>query len=231
MFSKPFRRIAVAGGVILAASGAVGAIAVASEGSSHRTSGGSLSPQAAGRARSNRMVVRGPRRVLPAVLVRSFGVFRAASSGRARAAAGAADQFPGVPTDMASNWGLAVGDATAIPNSTGLDIWVVPGNTGTCFAWRNPSTPTGSGGDCVPNGMTLAGELSPYWGLPGGEIVVMGLAPDGNTAVKLTRPDGSAQSVTVSHNVYVAQAPQGFKTVTLRDSQGVLVSRGVGDGR
>jgi hypothetical protein len=182
------------------------------------------------RMRRRLLVVSGRPRQLPSMLVASFRVFREASNARVGAIAARPGQFPGVPKDIASTWDLAVGDATQITNSAGLDLWLVPGSAGTCLVWRDlPPQFGGGGGDCVPNGMALAGELSPISGGPAG-VTVIGLAPNGNPTVRLALADGSSESVPVSQNVYLARSPHGFKTVTVKNSTGTVTTHGVPDG-
>jgi len=221
-------------GVLIALGGAVGGVALASGGSSRSDRGGSrsagLHSPIVRRAWRHRWVVSGRPRPLPTALVRSFRVIRRTSRARAWSPAGPAGRFPGVPVDLVSGWGLAVGDAPAIANSIGLNLWLVPGNSGTCFAWTKPGAKfAGGGGDCVPNRLALAGAFSPIMGGLDG-VTVIGLAPNGNKTVTLTLADGSSESVPVSHNVYVAKAPHGFKTVTLKDATGTLGSHRVPDG-
>jgi hypothetical protein len=241
--SKPLRNLMTVGGVLLAVGGIVAGIAVASAGGQRHSAGGATSSSAHAQALSREeaalvarrralvsrhaLVVSGRPRQLPSLLARNFGVFRRAVSGRARAAAG---QFPGVRSRVVASWGLAVGDATEIPNSVGLNLWLVPGSTGTCLVWRYGADDGGSG-DCVPNSMAAAGDLSPLMGLTNGDTIVMGLAPDTNTTVRLVRADGSSQSVPVSNNVYVVATARAFTSVTLRDSGGAIQSRSVPDGR
>lgn len=249
--SKPFRRF-LAVGIALAVGGTVGGVAVASGGSPRHERRGSgpatvslprthvgVPRSELRRVRLHPLVVTGSPRPLPSRLLRSFGVFRhsarasvqAAIGAAARVASGPAGQFPGVPSNLASAWGLVVGDATAIPNNAGFNLWLVPGATGTCFIWTQPSVDTShEEGDCVPNQMTLAGELSPIAGDATGQTVI-GLAPDGNTAVTLTLAGGSSETVPVSQNVYIAKAYQGFSLVTLKDSTGTVRVTGVPDGR
>jgi hypothetical protein len=157
-------------------------------------------------------------------------VIRRASRALAWSSAGPAGRFPGIPRDLVSGWGLAVGDAAAIANRIGLNLWLVPGTRGTCFAWTELDPGLGGGGgDCVPNSLALAGGFSPIDGRRD-EVIVVGLAPDGNKAVTLTVADGSSESVPVAQNVYLAKARNGFRTVTLRDASGSLRSHGVPDG-
>lgn len=222
----------VVGLALLTLGGGAAAIAFASGAASRHPSLRSLRAAAA-RARSHRLVLNGRPQQLPRTMVSSFAVLRRASSARARTATGPMGQFPGVPTPVASTWGLVVGDATQIPNSAGINLWLVPGDSGTCFIWRDSAAEGGTnGGDCVPNSMALDGKLSPIegGGTAGGGTTVIGLAPNQNAAVTLTHADGSSQVATVSDNVYVAQSPAGFKAVTLRDASGKVASRGVPDG-
>jgi hypothetical protein len=153
-----------------------------------------------GRGRS--LVASGRRRSLPETLVRSFRVFR----------------------------GLKANEAKAIPNNAGLDVWLVPQTKQTCIMSMSPRARfPARDGDCVPNSMALAGEMSPILGGSNG-VTVIGLAPNGNRAVKLVLANGSSATVPVSHNVYIARAPHGFKTVTLKDSTGSLRTWNVPDG-
>jgi hypothetical protein len=111
-------------------------------------------------------------------------------------------------------------------------LWVMPGGIHVCLV-ESPITLThgyeSNGGDCVPNRMALAGEMSPIAGGSGG-VTVTGLAPDGNPTVTLVLGNGSAETVPVNNNIYVAHSPHGFKTVTLKDSRGQLKTYRVPDG-
>jgi hypothetical protein len=136
---------------------------------------------------------RAPREAtLPGALGQSFGVFR----------------------------GLRPYEAKAIPNRTGLKIWLIPGAEQTCIKFRD-SVAGSDGGDCVPNNMVLAGEMSPIIGGSNG-VIVVGLAPDRNRTVRLVRASGMSETVQVSNNVYIASTRRGFRTVTVRDSAGAL---------
>jgi hypothetical protein len=143
---------------------------------------------------------------LPAALVRSFHVFQ----------------------------GLVADQARFVGHLDGLDLWVVPGSNHVCLTERaseptNPRVPTAAGGDCVPNSMALAGEMSPITGDRSG-VTVTGLAPNGNRTVRLALADGSSETVGVFHNIYVAHTLHGFATVTLKDSRGVLRTYHIPDG-
>jgi hypothetical protein len=74
--------------------------------------------------------------------------------------------------------------------------------------------------------MALAGMMS----LVLGGSTVIGLAPDGNSTVRLALHDGSSETAPVVHNIYVAHARHGFTTVTLKDSQGALKTYRIPDG-
>lgn len=155
-------------------------------------------------------------------LMRGFAVIRRASRTGARAATDSAGAFPGEMPDRVSQWGLAVGDATAITNSLGFDLWVVPGSTGTCFVYTMRSEPQVVGaGNCAPNAMVLTGGLvSGLYSPDGSEETLIGLVPDGNSSVMVTRTDGSTESVPVSQNVYIVQGASGLASVTFRDASG-----------
>lgn len=143
---------------------------------------------------------------LPAELVHAFSVFR----------------------------GLVSEQAKVIPNSIGWEIWVVPEQKQTCFGFASPGNGPfglagfGSGGDCVPNSMALAGAFSPAT-FGRGETVI-GLAPNGNRTVKLRLSNGSMKTVPVSNNVYEVHTSRLIQTVTLKDSTGKLKTWNVPDG-
>jgi hypothetical protein len=144
----------------------------------------------------------GTRSPLPKALVRSFSVFA----------------------------GLGAGQAKMLSNRAGLEISLVPQVSQTCIQWIHPNViPRGGGGDCVTNSMALAGKMSPTTGGPSG-VTVIGLAPNGDATVRLMLPSGSSETVPVHQNVYVARAPHGFRTVTLRDSGGVIRTYHIADG-
>jgi hypothetical protein len=71
--------------------------------------------------------------------------------------------------------------------------------------------------------------MSPIEGGRNG-VTVVGLAPNGNQTVRLLLTNGSSEAVRVIHNVYIAHARHGFKTVTVRDSAGVIRRWGTADG-
>jgi|GEM_PF-6508987 len=170
------------------------------------------------------MVTSGAARPLPKLVARHLRAFRDASRARAHAASEATSTpFPGASSSEVSQWGLAVGDAMAIPNSTGLQVWLVPGDSGSCLFWRYPdfSPVVADVGGCAPNSIVLTGDFFAIAPGPGSQTII-GVAPDGNTNVTLGLGDGSSESVPVSQNVYVAQATQGFRTVTLKDSTGAM---------
>lgn len=127
--------------------------------------------------------------------------------------------------------GLRTNEARAIPNRSHIDIWLIPHARRTCLRVRvsEPRPPEGFATDCVPNTMALAGKMSPIQGGPTG-VTVVGLAPNGNQTVRLALRNGSSEVARVIHNVYIAHARYGFKTVTLRDSAGVLRTWGTADG-
>jgi hypothetical protein len=173
------------------------------------------------------MVLTGPREPLPAVMTMHFGLMRYAEYSAGRATSASAGAFPGVTPAVRSQWSLATGDATAVPNTVrGLNLWVVPGSTGVCFADTTLSYALPSG-SCSPNEQVLAGKFvsvlkSPV-GHPDGEVI-MGLAPNGNATVKLTLADGTSNTVPVTENAYVAETSQQIRTVTLRNSAGTLTT-------
>jgi hypothetical protein len=143
--------------------------------------------------------------------------------------------------------GLTSNQGRFITNVGGEQLFVVPQNKQVCLMWRlsaiasiraatagYPLRSGATGGDCVPNRMALAGEMSPLNSGPSGETVI-GLAPNGNTTVTLTVLDRktkvvSKQVVNVSENVYVAQTPHLFETVTLKDANGALRTWHIPDG-
>ena len=174
-------------------------------------------------------VVRGARRPLPKALVRSFLIFRkAAETRRLGAAIDAGPAFPGAPAAVVSQWGLAVGDLTAT-TIAGFQIWVIPGSSGTCMFVKDPVwAREPDAGDCVPNGMAIAGDLSPML-IGQGQETVIGLAPNGNSCVTLTTGTGTSVSAQVSSNVYVAQATR-LQTATLKNASGTVRTIYVPDG-
>jgi hypothetical protein len=173
-------------------------------------------------------IYRAKPRPLPAALVRAFQVLGHASRAAARKASGPIGQFPGMPTDRVSSWGLAVGDATELTNSVGLNLWLVPGVTGTCMVWTTSNGHRES--DCVPNTMVLAGEFSPLLVWPSHSIV-LGLAPNGNATATAALGDGSSETSPVSsQNLYVVYSSQAIRQVKLKDSSGTLRTWNVPDG-
>ena len=195
MFLKRFHRSAILGCVLIALGGVATGVALASGGvprSARRPSSVDSARltalrRATRRARERALLVKqgllvlsGPSRQLPSSLQANFSVLRGASIARAHLATSGPEQFLGVPKDIVTTWGLAVGDTTQISNDVGLYIWLIPGASGTCLEWTNPAVAGSGGGDCVSNSKVAEGEFSPLIGLMNGEKIVIGLAPDGN---------------------------------------------------
>ena len=58
----------------------------------------------------------------------------------------------------------------------------------------------------------------------------MVLLPNGNPTVRLKLRNGSSETIRVSHNLYIARARHGFRTVTLKDSTGARQTWRIPDG-
>ncbi|MGH8301040.1 MAG: hypothetical protein ACRET5_06175 [Steroidobacteraceae bacterium] len=174
------------------------------------------------------IVLGGRTRALPNALVAHLHVFRGAHAAKVGAYVAAPGRFPGAPSDMVSQWGLAVGDTTQIPNSAGVDLWLIPGTSGDCLEWEIPSEGPGNGGaGCSPTSRVLAGNFYAFIGLAYGGTMVIGVAPDTNTHVTAGAMSGATQTAPVSDNVYVLRSPGTINSVTVADASGTVATRPV----
>ena len=136
-------------------------------------------------------------------------------------------------------YGLNLSEAARVV-SHGLTIWEVPGSWGVCqyilgFAIRTVRTsfahPDAHGPagitECAPVAGTNAGTNMLMNISDSGKAVLVGLAPDGNSAVRVTETNGASVTVPVRENVYVfvgvqRQSWRNMPTVALRNAAGNL---------
>jgi hypothetical protein len=107
------------------------------------------------------------------------------------------------------------------------DTWIQAGTSGLCTDVIGVVGPPPIGsGSCAPSSLALAGDYFDSWPSTWPHTHVfklVGLAPDGNTAVTVTDTDGSNRQVPVTNNVYVVTGGHP-SSVTLRDASGTLTT-------
>jgi hypothetical protein len=101
--------------------------------------------------------------------------------------------------------------------------WVVPGSTEVCLMHEALTPQDVPGGVCgsiqaAEHGLAVTSEDA------AGAPVILGLAPDGNTSVKVTNADGTTESVPVTNNVYEIASGEPI-SVTLKEASGVSETR------
>jgi hypothetical protein len=103
-------------------------------------------------------------------------------------------------------------------------VWVVPGSTAVCLIDAAMGTPSVLGGVC---GTTSAAEergLAVTTENASGTPIVLGLAPRGNTSVKVTNSNGTTENVPVTSGVYeiTGGSPS---TASLKEASGKETTR------
>jgi hypothetical protein len=104
--------------------------------------------------------------------------------------------------------------------------WVVPGTNGVCIVSSGVVGPGVADSVCGTTAVADAGRLAKVSATPAGVPVVVGLAPNGNTAVTVDETTGSRREVPVVNNAYeiVGGAPG---TVSLRGTSGASTTESV----
>lgn len=168
-------------------------------------------------------------------LLHSFGILRQERTHPAAHSASVANEA----TVVAAISGLIPLGATygADPSQAGETtvgaaqdkVWLVPGSAGACLV--NMEGPQGAGSTCnstsaVDGGALWTLDTIPY-GVDGARAqVLLGAAPDGNTAVIVTWTDDGTTKVPVRNNVYCVPigSHAGWQSVTLENSMGATVT-------
>ena len=84
------------------------------------------------------------------------------------------------------------------------NTWILPGSSGVCVITIGIVGPGVGSGTCDSTLTALAGDFIVYshkW--PTDQLVLVGLAPDGNPTVAVTDADGTTNQIPVTNNVYV----------------------------
>lgn len=136
--------------------------------------------------------------------------------------------------------GLDMNSARAITLPGRVTIWLIPGSAGTCMAVQsgpNSNTPVGSDDNtavCGANsvGSSQVANTGLYYVEPlGGTERMVGIVPDGNSAVSVTKGDGSSITVPVIDNGFVATTPiaRQFNGFSVRSPSGSTTHNGLPD--
>lgn len=116
--------------------------------------------------------------------------------------------------------------SAAVLAGSSIPVWVDPGSTNVCLVDAEKSRGEATVSVCGPKaaaerrGLALATENA------AGQPVVLGLAPNGNTSVKVTDTDGASESIPVTNGVYeiTSGTPS---TVGLKEASGQETTRSV----
>jgi hypothetical protein len=114
-----------------------------------------------------------------------------------------------VPGGTAEEEGLNLGAARS-SEVDGLTVSIIPGESNACAyirptgetpSWWGTSYPVGV---CASTAETITGGLR-LWHGGGSKLTVVGVVPDGYSSVRITGSNGSAMTVPVVNNAYVAR--------------------------
>jgi hypothetical protein len=146
-------------------------------------------------------------------LVQHFGVLRGtrvpAYPGLGRAQA--ASLIEPNPLSLNIGWERFVGDATGPAK-----VIVIPGRQGIALRALSPEIGQAEAGTSA----ALAGTLLLEGPRMAGHRAIVGLAPDGNRAVRVLLRDGLVMAVPVVDNVYATIVPASARTLILRNAAG-----------
>ena len=167
-----------------------------------------------------------PSRAVSGRLGRVFSVLN--SSHRAADSTAARTRFHPLQAGVVVGLGSAhpgVDASQAVFAGGTYPTWVVPGSTEVCLVVGTIGPRSVPSAVCAPitraeSGLALMTETD------SGQPLVLGLAPDGNTMVKVTNVDGTTGSVPVSNNVYQITSGKP-ETVSLKAAGGALTTRSV----
>ncbi|MHB8492760.1 MAG: hypothetical protein ACYDA6_11195 [Solirubrobacteraceae bacterium] len=139
-----------------------------------------------------------------------------------------------VPGGIVGRQGLDLAAARS-SEVDGLTVWIIPGASEVCEymsptggaaatpSWWGSADPVGT---CGPVAESIKGNLVLWHVAAGGEVTMVGIAPDGNSAVRIAGSNGSTMSVPVANNVYVArlqhEALRSATAVELRGPEGEI---------
>lgn len=204
--ASPFVVLVLAGLVIVAAGAGA---------SSHRHS--SPTPArgaAASHRRSSPPVAR--------ALIRSYAVFRRNMSVRSAVGGSAVLSDALIHFESAGpaeRYALSFSQIqpTAVASTSVLPI---PGSSGACLMAVEDQH--GVVATCAPLSSVAGLGITDLLQSSAGTQTLVGLVPDGNATVVVTTDDGVGHKVSVADNVYGITSPEGFRTVSLRDSSGNL---------
>jgi hypothetical protein len=129
-----------------------------------------------------------------------------------------------LPRWIAAQSGMNMAQARFV--AVGNGVWVVPGTSQVCISsgggggcsspTSGPGPSADDGGLFVTQGPTVDQQDS-----------IFGLAPDGNSTVRVGFANGSSQSVPVQDNVYAVQGPDPV-SITLRTASGSIATLNFG---
>jgi hypothetical protein len=162
----------------------------------------------------------GPRPGLDSALSASFAVLRQPGPSPVPLPPDLAGAYTG-PAQPANPYGI---DPNLARYVAPAHTWILPGSSGLCVITIGIVGPGVGSGNCNSTLLALSGDFfvpSKQW--PTKQIVVVGLAPDGNRTVDVTDTDGSTREVRVTDNVYVVRGGHP-SSIKLRDASGALTT-------
>jgi hypothetical protein len=167
-----------------------------------------------------------PRVTVSARLGRTFGVLRRHDLTAHSASANASAQPLPVATEQGINHFQGMDPSAAVFAGGTYPTWVVPGSSDVCLVLgatapdRYPGGVCGSISGAERRGLAVTTENA------AGAPIVVGLAPNGNSAVEVTNTNGTTESVPVTNNVYEITSGNPT-TVSLKDASGTPTTRHV----
>jgi hypothetical protein len=149
-------------------------------------------------------------------LMASFAVLRQSLPNPVQLPSDIAGAYTG-PAQPANPYGV---DPNLAEYVASANTWILPGSSGVCLITIGIVRPGVGSGSCNSDLFALSGDFfvdSKKW--PTRQIVLVGLAPDGNQTVSVTDADGSTHHVPVTDNLYVVTGGDP-SSITLRDASG-----------
>ncbi len=161
-------------------------------------------------------------------LVRSFHIFR---KGAAASAVNGGRELPAAVAEAYAHEGTKASElepelTKSVYVGGHYPTWIAPQGNQLCIIQSGVVGPGVADSVCGPAQDALGGKLIKVSSTPSGEHVVVGLAPDGNSAVTLTETNGATRSVPVHENTYesIGGHPS---SVTLTEAHGNTITEAI----